>query len=1003
MRSLQNILNYINKRPFLVLVLLLFTYILPAQYYSSGTDPSHIKWHKIETENFKLVFPDTFKQKGQYLAKVFEEIYKSGGASLKHHPRKISVLIHSETAYSNGFVSWAPKRIELYNNPNQNIYAQDWLQQLALHEFRHVVQLDKLNTGFTKILTYLLGEQAIGATLGLNIPLWFLEGDAVVAETALTASGRGRMPGFKQGMRAQIMDKNIYPYEKAMFGSYKDFVPNHYQMGYFMVAGARAKYGSDIWAQAVDKTGRKPWLLTSFNRGQKQISGVNKVGLYKKIFSDLKYKWKQQDSRTAKSKFTEITQLNKSYSNYLYPVALGDSGYIAELSGPGEINRFVFVANNGSHHTLFIPGSRNKEPFSYADGTICWAELEPDPRWENRMYSVIKCYHISTKKTSKITRKSRYFAPALSPDGKRIATVSVDNGNNYRLTILDRQTGSVLEEHEHGNNHYLFTPTWNDDGTQLACIVLTPKGKKIVVLKMHNNDNREQWEERTKETFTHVSLPKWGKADEIIFTAGYSGTEDIYSVKNGKITQLTQSAFGAMGATYHNEHMVYSNYTADGYQLVKASPEQWIDKPLSKVHDHSVKLHQEIAAQEIHKPDFNAIDSIADYKVTKYSKWNLINVHSWAPAFVNIDDQEFTPGLSLMSQNLLGTASTLLGYNGDSQKSREKYYFNFKYQGWYPVLQLEVKHGNDRIKYDPSNVYVSSTDTFSYSANQKRIQTRINLDVSLPFNITRGKYHTFLQPALKYGIMQRSGYSVGLTKYSMDNTNLVVSEKSTIAISDVNYQTLEYSLYFHRLLRRTQRDVAPRWGQVAEVLYQNTPLGNIDAGGIFGLHTRLYFPGLLKHHSVKIENNYQYKTIGDKLVDGDVIFYRKHGDYFDLPRAYENKPNDKMYSFKGDYIFPLCNPDLNLSGVFYLKRITTHLFYDYSKLNERLYNTKGDVFDFQKDYSSTGFEMRAEIHAFRFMFPFSIGYRYARMLESHQNNHEFLMGMNISGFSIGTQ
>ena len=54
--------------------------------------------------------------------------------------------MHTRTAQSNGLVAWAPKRIELFTTPHQQIYSQDWLEQLALHEFRHLVQLDKIQS-----------------------------------------------------------------------------------------------------------------------------------------------------------------------------------------------------------------------------------------------------------------------------------------------------------------------------------------------------------------------------------------------------------------------------------------------------------------------------------------------------------------------------------------------------------------------------------------------------------------------------------------------------------------------------------------------------------------------------------------------------------------------------------------------------------------------------------------------------------------------------------------
>jgi hypothetical protein len=162
---------------------------------------------------------------------IFEKIYLFGGYSLGHNPKRIDVLIHSRSAYSNGFVSWAPKRIELFPTPDQDIFAQDYLEQLAIHEFRHVVQIDKLNKGFTKALSFLFGQQAIGAVLGVYVPTWFLEGDAVMAETMLSRSGRGRLPSFEQEMKAQLLEKRLYSYDKAGLGSYRDYVPNHYIMG----------------------------------------------------------------------------------------------------------------------------------------------------------------------------------------------------------------------------------------------------------------------------------------------------------------------------------------------------------------------------------------------------------------------------------------------------------------------------------------------------------------------------------------------------------------------------------------------------------------------------------------------------------------------------------------------------------------------------------------------------------------------------------------------------
>ena len=61
-----------------------------------------------------------------------------------------------------------------------------------------------MNKGFTKVLSYILGEQAPGGVLGLYIPSWFLEGDAVSTETALSNSGRGRTCAFENIFESSI-------------------------------------------------------------------------------------------------------------------------------------------------------------------------------------------------------------------------------------------------------------------------------------------------------------------------------------------------------------------------------------------------------------------------------------------------------------------------------------------------------------------------------------------------------------------------------------------------------------------------------------------------------------------------------------------------------------------------------------------------------------------------------------------------------------------------------
>src|SRR5665811_1867905 len=104
--------------------------------------------------------------------------------------------------------------MEIYPTPEQNSIPLDPNTQLAIHELTHVLQMESINKGFTKAMSFLTGQQFPGIVSSL-LPLWFLEGDAVFSESVLTESGRGRAPSFQQQLKALMIEKgSVYKYDK---------------------------------------------------------------------------------------------------------------------------------------------------------------------------------------------------------------------------------------------------------------------------------------------------------------------------------------------------------------------------------------------------------------------------------------------------------------------------------------------------------------------------------------------------------------------------------------------------------------------------------------------------------------------------------------------------------------------------------------------------------------------------------------------------------------------
>ncbi|RPI41914.1 MAG: hypothetical protein EHM46_05835, partial [Bacteroidetes bacterium] len=277
-------------------LLLFFSQLLPGQFYEYGQDAGSLKWHQFRTPNHRVIYPRGLDSLARAFAGRLEYFYPYLGKPLNHRHSVMPVVVHHESSFSNGVFVWAPKRLEIFTNPDPNGYHQDWLTSLALHEGRHAVQIDKLDTGITHFLYYLAGEQVVGAMAGF-LPYWYLEGDAVDAETRLSRTGRGRQPSFEKELKAQLLGAGkAYTDSKALMGSYRNFVPDHYRLGYLMVRHGRREYGDRLWVDFQDYAARKPYLVSPSYFIMRKYGLRSKAEFYRESMAEYGRHWKETAS-----------------------------------------------------------------------------------------------------------------------------------------------------------------------------------------------------------------------------------------------------------------------------------------------------------------------------------------------------------------------------------------------------------------------------------------------------------------------------------------------------------------------------------------------------------------------------------------------------------------------------------------------------------------------------------------------------------------------------------
>lgn len=965
---------------FSVLVILGFLLQLnaKAQFFQTGQDPSSIRWRQINTEQFQVIYPEEFEKEAQRISFVLEQVYQYGWKTLNFHPRKISVILHTRTVNSNGLVAWAPKRIELFTTPNQQIYAQDWLEQLSLHEFRHLVQLDKIQSELPGLVKAILGEQATALVTGIYLPFWFLEGDAVVTETALSKNGRGRMASFSMEYRAQLLEKGKYTFDKAYLGSFKDFVPDHYRLGYFMVAKTREKFGPEVWDNVLNKIGKKPFSLTPLNSSLKKKTDFGTKQLYSGIFDELQQNWKDELFNRHIDSIRSVSPSKKFYTNYLYPEFYNDSLIFAYRTSMDDIGRFVLIAPGKSEKVIYTPGYVFEESVSLRNNLIIWAERRADIRWSHSDRSVIQVYNIETRSGHEIKPQNKLFSPVISPDLKSFAAVEVDPENDFYLSVFDLETGKLKEQFKSSDNQYFFTPCWDETGEKLFVVCLSSKGKYLASFDL----NTKRLEAKTPYTYANLKNPYYSKGS-VVFSADFSGTDQLYSleIESGKLFQIASVSFGAdyPSLNQNGDQLFFSNYTSGGYQIARLNVLN--QGKLFEIGDIQLRpdsLAEHLAKQEDGIPDFGLADS-AKYSTRKYSKIaHLFNFHSWAPAYIDLDSYEMKPGFSMFSQNKLGTAETLLGYDYNVADRTGQYKMTFTYTGWFPEIKAEVMSGNQASNYYQINNTVNSNHEVIKSdtiiQRYKWNETSASLDLRIPLNFSKGKYSRILNPEIQYKFNQ-----VSQSSSTPDN------------FYSGDYHALTYRVFFYNLIHQSNQNIMPKWGQQFDLIYRHTPFAGNNLGTLSGIQSAFYFPGIMKNDGIRMYQGYQEKVFTETY---------NFSDFVRFPRGFQSYQNNKMYSLAVDYRFPFLYPDFSLGKLAYIKRLKAAFFYDFAWLSVPAHDENGKIYLNYRELNmkSLGIELTSDLHILRFFAPIEIGFRTIYRPDYQDFQYNLLLSIDFNGF-----
>lgn len=924
----------------IVVVIALFFSLQSASQEFGGNPPS-LKWKQMNTPVSKVIFPAGLEHQAARVANISMYLNKTTAPTIGDHTRKIDIVLQNQTTLSNGYVQLGPWRSEFFMTPLQNslrLGSLAWVDQLALHEYRHVQQYMNFRRGLSKFAYIIAGEEGQAVANSTAIPNWFFEGDAVYQETMASGQGRGRLPAFFSEYRSLWQANRQFNYMKLRNGSFKHLVPDHYALGYLLVAYGREKYGADIWKKvASDAAGFKP-LFYPFQGALKKHAGLP----FQQFVKDALDFYKNDQRYKEEDEATPATSISERYvADYAFPYPIGkDSLLVFRRTGrhlPG-----FYLLHHGKEERLAVKDISSDDQYSYRDGKLIYSSYNPDVRWGWRNYSEIVMLDIRTGNRRNITHRSKYFSPDMSHDGLSIAAIEVDPSGRSSLHVIDPKDGkaeTVLSD----SLRFFSQPRFSADDKHIFLMVRSSEGQmSILKFDRHQKTSTPLF----PFTWQAISFP-YVQGDSVYFTATRSGQDKlmIWDDRRQLLLEATSRYAGIQqGVPMLNDSIVFTGNAAWGSRVYKAkleaepvSVEQWttagndmyIGKTLSE-----------------NKPNLSAVTN-GRYDVTPYrGTTKFFNFHSWRPYY---EQPEWS--MTLYGNNVLNTFRSSLYYAYNENEGYHQVGYNGSYAAWFPWITGGVSYTFDRMA-------TQNNRQFRWN------ELNANIGLRVPLNFTGGRTYSFL------------------TLTSLFNTQqLYFKDLPKTADNGLNY--LDNRVDWSIQIQKAQQHIFPRLAHTLTVRHRGSTSGR-EARQLL-LSSFIYLPGAMRNHNLVLAGAYQAR---------DTLGQYQFSNSFPFSRGYPDLNFPRMWKWAANYHFPVAYPDWGFAQMVYFMRIRGNVFYDQSFVKSlRTGRTTG--------LASTGIEVFFDTKWWNQQ-EVSFGIRYSRLLDTdafatplNANQFEFVLPVNL--------
>ncbi len=945
-----------------VLFAILIAGPVSAQFYITGDDPGKAKWYSIETDNFKLIYPEGTDSLARSYAEKIEKFripvsLSSGYISGEGKGKKLPVVLHAYNG-ANGSVAWAPKRMDLFSVPSAyDPEPMPWSTMLSVHESRHVTQMQ---FGLTKALrpgNWIFGEMwNILASL-IYPGISTMEGDAVITETAWTPSGRGRTADFLNYYWVAFDNGDFRRWIDWRFVSQKNNAPDYYALGYLTIGGFRYLYDCpEYMSEGYHLSAKKPYNLGAFYTTTKKLTGKKFDDAFMEVCDTMYTLWKADaDARKPYITSEPVSPENRMYTDYTDNLIVGNDIY-AIKKGHVDAPALVRIDSTGKEHRISsFAYQTSKIQWSEELGRLYWSETKADERWTLMTESDIRYMNEGSKKKHTLKNKGLLLHnPA--PSANHVAGVRYEIGGKTYVDISDARTGENEASFQAPDSLQLVEVAWI--GNDIYATAISDNGYGIYGLVLNEGMNSDgKWTEVLAPQPVMVKdFNSW--EDELIFTCDRTGVNELYHLnpENGELRQKTSTRYGSEDFRYSEDGqwLYYSSQTMGGKRIFRTHADSLIDRQADFADRYRYHIAEKITAQEKEIARIREVQEKKNITVSEPKKYgklsHMFNVHSWAPVYVNVDNimnmnfdrfwQAASLGATGIMQNRLSTMTGEFGYSAhkdpyNNTKWRHSGHIRLTYSGLYPVLEAKLDINDRAARQYVSTAYFMPDGTVGMEVASRELSVPYiegRLSAYIPFRFSGGGWFKGITPKITYRIgndmFNKDMAHVSYEKHTYLGGGLIAEGyKPVFAGSSGGKNKFRHSvsgsLSAYAVQNTPSSAVYPRWGVGMEL----GATENIESWDLLSpmgyAYVYGYLPGIVKSQGLKLTAISQVK-LNSKAVFGQAMVNV-------LPRGLSSNAsltswlsvrNSVITKVSADYAIPIFIGDLSLGGNFFtVKRL----------------------------------------------------------------------------------